>query len=298
MWSDAEDEGVGPPGTTEVADAPFSGGVHAPGRARIAARTLREDRWWLQPFVTFVCFTRLAALRPGPRQPRRGTTSSPTTATSRRSRPRACRTSCVPGSAHFGTPFGELPAAHPVRGLTLPFLLLFRLTCYYYRKAYYRSFWCRPPACAVRRAAPMLLGRDAVPAHRAEPAPLLLLRRRDHLAHQHLGRAARVPGQGRRLRHRARARSSCCANVVLLWCYTLGCHSCRNIVGGRLNHFSQHPLRYQDVGLVRKLNARHMQFAWITLGSLVVTDAYIALVSSGASPTCASSTRSTSDRRR
>ena len=23
------------------------------------------------------------------------------------------------------------------------------------------------------------------------------------------------------------------ANVVLLWCYTLGCHSCRNIVGGR-----------------------------------------------------------------
>jgi len=26
---------------------------------------------------------------------------------------------------------------------------LFRLTCYYYRKAYYRSFWLAPPACAV-----------------------------------------------------------------------------------------------------------------------------------------------------
>jgi hypothetical protein len=25
----------------------------------------------------------------------------------------------------------------------------FRLTCYYYRKAYYRSFWQSPPACAV-----------------------------------------------------------------------------------------------------------------------------------------------------
>jgi hypothetical protein len=25
----------------------------------------------------------------------------------------------------------------------------FRLTCYYYRKAYYRSFWQAPPACAV-----------------------------------------------------------------------------------------------------------------------------------------------------
>ena len=26
---------------------------------------------------------------------------------------------------------------------------MFRLTCYYYRKAYYRSFWLTPPACAV-----------------------------------------------------------------------------------------------------------------------------------------------------
>jgi hypothetical protein len=33
---------------------------------------------------------------------------------------------------------------------------------------------------------------------------------------------------------------------------------------------------------VGKLNDRHMLFAWVTLGSLVVTDAYIALVASGA----------------
>ena len=38
----------------------------------------------------------------------------------------------------------------------------FRLTCYYYRKAYYRAFWLSPPACAVRRAAPQV--------HRARPA--------------------------------------------------------------------------------------------------------------------------------
>ena len=37
----------------------------------------------------------------------------------------------------------------PLAILTLPFLLLFRLTCYYYRKAYYRAFWLSPPACAV-----------------------------------------------------------------------------------------------------------------------------------------------------
>src|SRR6266404_107606 len=33
--------------------------------------------------------------------------------------------------------------------LILPFPLLFRFTCYYYRKAYYRAFWADPPACAV-----------------------------------------------------------------------------------------------------------------------------------------------------
>ncbi len=44
---------------------------------------------------------------------------------------------------------GELPMWIPLAFLSLPFLLGFRLTCYYYRKAYYRSFWLSPPACAV-----------------------------------------------------------------------------------------------------------------------------------------------------
>src|SRR5687768_8010414 len=33
--------------------------------------------------------------------------------------------------------------------LILPFPGLFRFTCYYYRGAYYKSFWADPPACAV-----------------------------------------------------------------------------------------------------------------------------------------------------
>ena len=36
-------------------------------------------------------------------------------------------------------------------------------------------------------------------------------------------------------------------NVVLLWAYTLGCHSCRHIIGGKLKHFSRNPLRYAHV---------------------------------------------------
>ena len=33
--------------------------------------------------------------------------------------------------------------------LILVFPLGFRLTCYYYRGAYYKAFWADPPACAV-----------------------------------------------------------------------------------------------------------------------------------------------------
>ena len=70
-------------------------------------------------------------------------------------------------------------------------------------------------------------------------------------------------------------------NVVFLWAYTASCHSCRHLIGGRLRHFSKHPTRYWLWTQVSKLNTRHMQLAWTTLGTLMVTDAYIALVSAG-----------------
>ena len=44
----------------------------------------------------------------------------------------------------FGDWWGLSPAL-----IILIFPLGFRLTCYYYRKAYYRGFWASPPACAV-----------------------------------------------------------------------------------------------------------------------------------------------------
>ena len=51
----------------------------------------------------------------------------------------------------------------------------------------------------------------------------------------------------------------------MLWLYTASCHSCRHIIGGRLKHFSKHPVRYKVWTFVSKLNGRHMQLAWITL---------------------------------
>jgi len=70
-------------------------------------------------------------------------------------------------------------------------------------------------------------------------------------------------------------------NVILLWTYTLSCHSCRHIVGGRLKHFSKHPVRYWFWSQVSTLNTRHKLYAWITLGTLMITDFYIMLVASG-----------------
>jgi len=64
-------------------------------------------------------------------------------------------------------------------------------------------------------------------------------------------------------------------NVVMLWLYTVSCHSCRHIIGGRLKHFSKHPLRYRSWVFVSKLNTRHMLLAWVTLGTLALTDFYV-----------------------
>ena len=71
-------------------------------------------------------------------------------------------------------------------------------------------------------------------------------------------------------------------NVVMLWVYTLSCHSCRHVVGGRLKHFSKHPVRYWMWTQISALNTRHKLYAWITLGTLMLTDFYIMLVASGA----------------
>jgi hypothetical protein len=70
-------------------------------------------------------------------------------------------------------------------------------------------------------------------------------------------------------------------NAVLLWLYSLSCHSCRNSVGGRINNFSKHPVRYWAWTQVSKLNAYHMQIAWVSLVWVAMADLYIRLLASG-----------------
>ena len=54
--------------------------------------------------------------------------------------------------------------------------LLFRATCYYYRKSYYRAFFWDPPACAINESRRgRLRRRDGVPLRAQQPASLLPL---------------------------------------------------------------------------------------------------------------------------
>ena len=71
-------------------------------------------------------------------------------------------------------------------------------------------------------------------------------------------------------------------NVVLLGGYTLGCHSLRHLIGGRLDQFSRLvPLRLKLYQGATSLNCRHMRWAWASLFSVALADLYVRLCSMG-----------------
>ena len=173
----------------------------------------------------------------------------------------------------------------PFAALSLPFLLLFRLTCYYYRGAYYRTVWQSPTACAVAEPRVHYTGETRFPlivqnTHRYffyVAGIISVINSYDAIVafHSEDGPGGFGFGLGNVI---------LVGNVIMLWVYTLSCHSCRHVTGGRLKHFSKPPVRYWIWTQVSKLNTRHKLYAWITLGTLMLTDFYIALVSSGTIP--------------
>ncbi|WP_343600308.1 hypothetical protein [Mycobacterium sp.] len=253
-------------------------GVFSATRAQLAQRTLRTDRWWLSAATTdlglaaFIVYATIRAFWGSgywvPRYHYLTPFYSP-----------CISASCVAGSHHLGVWLGHFPPWIPLGMLVLPFLLAFRITCYYYRKAYYRSVWLSPPGCAVAEPRAKYTGETRVPlilqnSHRYFFYVAFLLaglNTYDAILAFHSPSGFGF-GVGNLF---------LVANVILLWAYTGGCHSCRHLTGGRLKHFSNHPVRYWIWTKVTELNARHMRFAWITLGSLALTDFYVMLVSSG-----------------
>src|SRR6187200_1827180 len=67
--------------------------------------------------------------------------------------------------AWFGPKPGAWPGWVPFSPalLILPFPGTFRLTCYYYRGAYYKSFWADPPSCAVGEPRSSYWGEASLP---------------------------------------------------------------------------------------------------------------------------------------
>ncbi|MEW5884332.1 MAG: succinate dehydrogenase [Armatimonadota bacterium] len=168
--------------------------------------------------------------------------------------------------------------------LILIFPLSFRLTCYYYRKAYYRSFFLKPPACAVP-------GPNASKKYSGEmfwPMALQNLHRYAFyfafififiLAYDVIKAMQYHDGWGVSI-----GTLVLLLNVVLLGGYTFGCHSWRHLIGGRLDCYSCDALSKTRYGMWRKatfLNERHALFAWLSLVWVAFTDFYVRSVCAG-----------------
>jgi hypothetical protein len=70
-------------------------------------------------------------------------------------------------------------------------------------------------------------------------------------------------------------------NVVLLSCYTFGCHSLRHVLGGRVDEVSTNGMRETCYNCSSALNARHQLFAYASMFTVVFADVYVRLCSMG-----------------
>ncbi|HLI14980.1 MAG TPA: hypothetical protein VKV23_02875 [Acidimicrobiales bacterium] len=249
---------------------------------------LRRDRWRVQPIAVaagllgFIGYSIWAALRNGDFYA--GSVGrdylSPYYS--------PCLThSCVTAGYVWGPLFGDFWRISPA-WLILIFPGAFRTTCYYYRKAYYRSLWLSPPACAVPDAGSQR-ARGLRRRYTGETRFPLVLQNIHRYTWYFAVIFAGILTWDAITAFRFRDGVGLgvgtlifVANAVLIWAYTLGCHACRHLCGGGLKRFSRARLRYffwKNVST--PLNEHHQLWAWCSLFSIVVTDLYTWLVASG-----------------
>jgi hypothetical protein len=256
--------------------------AEATAKPRPFGQTMRPDTWWTQPLLvflglsTFIVYSTWAAFQ-------------------------GEHYVAGPYLSPFYSPeiFGSSP--HSLLGPKpdwwlgwLPFspalLILwapggFRLTCYYYRGAYYKSFWADPPSCAVSEPRKRYLGENSFPlimqnVHRYfmyVALVFILILASDvwkalWFTDSATGKAYFGIGVGTLV---------LAINVVLLGGYTFGCHSLRHLIGGFLDQPSKAPICQRGYNCVSCLNRRHMLFAWLSLFWVGFTDLYVRLCSMG-----------------
>jgi hypothetical protein len=244
--------------------------------------TMRRDRWWIQPAVVltilvgFLVYSTWAAFQG--RHYTHGPYLSP-----------FYSPELFGDSPHAW--FGPKPAWWPgwlvfsPALLILPFPGLFRVTCYYYRGAYYRAFWADPPACAVGEPRTRYRGEAAFPLivqniHRYFLyVALVFLVILTYDVYQALWFTD--PATGRTEFGIGVGTLVLAANLILLAGYTLGCHSLRHVVGGYLDRLSRTPARRLAYDCSSCLNRAHTRWAWTSLFSVPLADLYIRLCSMG-----------------
>jgi hypothetical protein len=244
-------------------------------------RTERRDAWWLGPAATalvlgtFVVYATFRAFYNAEYHLGRGT-------------------STLAEHAYLLSPFYSPLLVLPwLPAWISPALLIlwapggFRLTCYYYRKTYYRAFFLDPPACAV--------GEARGSGYRGETR--LLLFQNLHRYFLYLALVFLViltldvihsclwPRAGGGLAFGVSVGSLVlAANTALLALYTFSCHSLRHLVGGNVDCFSCvrfGETRFRLWRAASRLNRKHMVWAWVSLFGVGLADLYVWMVASG-----------------
>lgn len=253
----------------------------------IFGQTERTDNWWIQPLLVFlglsafIIYTTWASFQ-------------------------ATHYYFDGGGAHYLSPFyspllfGEAGSPRWFAALqpgwwpdwlffSPAFLILagpagMRLTCYYYRGSYYKSFWADPPACAVGESRKVYRGEHTLPlimhnAHRYffYPAAIIVL----ILIHDAYRSAWFSLPDGSEEFGIGVGTIVLTVNALLLGGYTFGCHCARHLAGGRLNRLSTTTVQRGCFACVDALNKRHMNWAWYSLFWVGFTDAYVRLCATG-----------------
>ena len=169
--------------------------------------------------------------------------------------------------------------------IILPLPAGFRLTCYYYRGAYYKGFWSDPPGCTVGEPRNDYWGERNFPlivqnVHRIFlyfALLFLVFLSRDvwnamWFTDPQSGATHFGIGVGTLV---------LAANVVLLGGYTFGCHSLRHLVGGYRDRLAGVPIRRTAYRCVSCFNRAHARWAWASLLMVAFSDIYIRMLSMG-----------------
>lgn len=244
--------------------------------------TDRKDAWWVQPLVTFIALSAFVIYATWAAFQGEhyfyGSYISP-----------LYSPELFGDSPHswFGPKPGWWPGILPWSPALLVLWApgLFRLTCYYYRGAYYKAFWADPPSCTVAEPRKKYRGENFFP----------LIIQNIHRYFLYIALFFLIflsidvwkalwftdPGTGEKSFGIGVGTLVLAVNVILLGGYTLGCHSLRHLVGGFLDHLSGAPVRRKTYKCVSCLNQRHMMWAWMSLFWVAFSDIYVRLCAMG-----------------